>query len=77
MRGRKPNDESKAAEIRAKLAAWKQMPESSRPSLRELARELGTSHQLLSHYLQGWEKWQAKEYRRTRFALARRPRTAP
>ncbi len=27
------------------------MPEFSRPSLRALARELGTSHQLLNHYL--------------------------
>jgi hypothetical protein len=61
MRGRKPKEESRAAEIRAKLAAWRRMPDSSRPSLRALARELGTSHQLLSHYLQRWEKWQAKE----------------
>lgn len=63
-RGRKPKQESRAKEIRAKLAAWKQMPESSRPTLRALARDLGTSHQLLTHYLQRWEKWQSKEYRR-------------
>lgn len=59
MRGRKPKQESRGTEIRARLAGWKQMPES-RPSLRTLARELGTSHQLLSHYLEGLEKWQAQ-----------------
>jgi len=64
MRGRKPKQDSRVEEIRAKLAAWKQMPESSRPSLRALARDLGTSHQLLSHYLERWGKWQAEEYRR-------------
>ncbi len=61
-RGRKPASESRAAEIRQRLAEWKQTPEPQRVSLRVLARELGTSHQLLSHYLQRWEKWQAKEY---------------
>lgn len=36
-----------------------------RPSLRALARELGTSHQLLTHYLVGLEEWQRQEgYRR-------------
>jgi hypothetical protein len=40
---------------------WKQTPESSRPSLRALARMLGTSHQLLKHYLDGLEKWRYKE----------------
>ncbi len=38
------------------------MPEFSRPSLRALARELGTSHQLLSFYLKSLHKWQGKEY---------------
>jgi hypothetical protein len=52
------------AEIREKLAAWKATPEAARPSLRILARETGTSHQLLSHYLQHWEKWHEKEWRR-------------
>jgi hypothetical protein len=61
--GRKHLDQSRADEIRARLAEWKRLPESSRPTLRALARELGTSHQLLSHYLQGWHKWQAKQYR--------------
>ena len=66
MRGRKPKQESRAAEIRARLAAWKQTPEVSRRSLRALARDLGTSHQLLGHYLKHWEKWQFKEYGRRR-----------
>src|SRR5215831_16932874 len=64
MRGRKPKWESRALEFYGRLASWKQTPESVRPSLRALARELGTSHQLLNHYLRNWHKWQAKEYRR-------------
>ena len=60
-RGRKSAAESRAAEIRVKLLAWKQTPEPHKISLRALARELGTSHQLLEHYLTRWEKWQAKE----------------
>jgi len=64
MRGRKPKWESRALEFYGRLASWKQMPESARLSLRALARQLGTSHQLLSHYLRGWPKWQAKQYRR-------------
>jgi hypothetical protein len=32
-----------------------------RPSLRALARKIGTSHQLLKHYLKGLEEWQYKE----------------
>jgi hypothetical protein len=46
------------------LIAWKQTPESLRPSLRALARGLGTSHQLLKHYLDGLEKWRCKERHR-------------
>jgi hypothetical protein len=57
MKGRNRKDESRAAEFRQRLLAWKQTPESSRPSLRALARELGTTHQLLSHYLPGVEEW--------------------
>ena len=57
-------NQSRANEIRARLTAWKQTPESVRPSLRVLARQIGTSHQLLSHCLRGWDKWQAKQYRR-------------
>ena len=64
MRGRKPKWESRALEFYGRLARWKQTPGSSRPSLRALARQIGTSHQLLGHYLQRWEKWQAKELRR-------------
>jgi predicted secreted protein len=50
----------------------KQMPEFSRPSLLALARELGTSHQLLVHYLKRLEKWQGEQYfRQAREILAR------
>src|SRR5258705_9521070 len=57
MRGRKPKHESRAEEFRQRLIAWKQEPVRSRPSLRALAAELGTSHQLLKQYLDGLEKW--------------------
>jgi hypothetical protein len=60
-RGRKPNQESRSAEFRRRLIAWKQIPESHRPSLTALACELGTSHQLLSHLLNGLEKWREEE----------------
>ena len=33
-RGRKPKEESRAEELHEKLPAWRQIPESSRPSLR-------------------------------------------
>ena len=61
MRGRKPKQESRSAEFRQTLIAWKQTPEPLRPSLRALASELGTSHQLLGHYQASLEKWQHKE----------------
>jgi hypothetical protein len=60
-RGRKPSQESRSAELRRRLVAWKQVPESARPSLRALSRELGTSHQLLGHYLTVLEKRQQME----------------
>ncbi len=53
--------ESRATEFRRRLIAWKQTPEWFRPSLRALAGELGTSHQLLKHYLDGLEQWRHKE----------------
>lgn len=59
-RGRKPNHEPRSVEFRQRLIVWKQTPESSRPSLRTLAIELHTSHQLLAHYLDDLEVWQAK-----------------
>jgi hypothetical protein len=62
LRGRKPRQESRAIEFRRELIDWKQTPESARPPLRALARELGTSHQLLTFYLNGLEKWQGEEY---------------
>jgi len=66
-RGRKIRRKSRAAEFRQRLLTWKQSPPASRPSLRALARELGTSHQLLTHYLVGLEKWQYEErYRRAK-----------
>ena len=61
MKGRKSKQESRATEFRRTLIAWKQSPESSRPSLRALARELGTSHQLLSFYLKNLHRWQSQE----------------
>jgi DNA repair ATPase RecN len=61
MRGRKRVEESRATELRERLFAWKRMPESSRPSLRALARELNTTHQLLSHYLAGLEEWRREK----------------
>jgi hypothetical protein len=62
--GRKPTLKSRATEFRQRLVTWKQTPESTRPSLRALARELGTSHQLLKHYLDGLEEWEWQERRR-------------
>ena len=62
--GRKPANESRATAIRARLVAWRQTPEAQKVSLRALAIELGTSHQLLSFYLRGLDEWQMKEYRR-------------
>jgi len=59
-RGRKLASESRAAEMRARLTEWKQMPQSFRGSLRALAAEMGTSHQLLSFYLQRLDEWQDK-----------------
>lgn len=61
MSGRKRNQESRATDFRQRLSAWRQMPEASRSSLRMLARELGTSHQLLAFYLKGLKKWQGQE----------------
>ena len=57
MRGRKPKQESRSTEIRQRLVEWSQTPASARPSLRALARELGTTHQLLGHYLDRLEEW--------------------
>lgn len=45
-----------------RLAAWKEMPKASRPSLRALAKTLGASHQLLRYYLKRLEEWKGKEY---------------
>lgn len=68
-RGRRPADESNAVAIRTRLASWSREPEAQRPSLRALAVELGTSHQLLSFYLKGLNDWQKEEYRRQAKAI--------
>jgi hypothetical protein len=78
MRGRKPKWESRSAELRHGLIAWKQTPVSLRPSLRSLARKLNTSHQLLMHYLSGLDSWRAEEEGRrirARAKAAGRPMT--
>ncbi len=64
MRGRKPSHQSRAAEFRRGLIEWQQTPGSLRLSLRGLARELRTSHQLLKYFLDGMEKWKYKERHR-------------
>lgn len=71
--GRKPSCESRAEEFRQHLSAWKRSI-VSRPSLRALARELGTSHQLLCHYLKTWLKWEARDYRRRASEIRARAR---
>src|SRR5712692_5934438 len=63
-RGRKRAGESRAPEIRARLMEWKQVPERMRISLRALAAEMGTSHQLLSFFLKRLNYWQIGEYKR-------------
>jgi len=63
VQGRKTKNESRSAEFRQRLLIWRQTPESLRPSLRALARELGTSHQLLQHYLDGVGVWAAQQGR--------------
>ena len=72
-RGRKAASESRAAEIRGRLLAWKQTPEPQRISLRALADQMATSHQLLSFYLRSWTKWQGKEYQRKANDIRARP----
>jgi predicted ArsR family transcriptional regulator len=59
--GRKCKQESRAIEFRQKLIAWNATPTSLRPSLRAVARELGTSHQLLKRYLDRLEQWELRE----------------
>lgn len=59
--GRKPKDESRATELRQALIEWKQTPEGLRPSLRFLALQLRTSHQLLTHFLNTIDGWGLEE----------------
>ena len=63
-RGRKPASQSRAPEIRTKLLKWKETPNPQRISLRALAAEIGTSHQLLSFHLRRLEEWQLREHYR-------------
>jgi hypothetical protein len=63
VRGRKTKNESRSAEFRQRLLIWRKTPELVRPSLRALARELGTTHQLLQHYLDGVGVWAAQQGR--------------
>jgi len=56
--GRKPKDDGRADELRQVLVKWSYYPENSRPSLRDLAEALNTSHQLLSHFLVGIKEWE-------------------
>lgn len=58
-RGRKPKEESRAEELHTELAAWRQLG-FLRPSLRKLAAQLGTSHQLLSHCIKSQDEWEAR-----------------
>src|SRR4029077_1280618 len=60
MKGRKKKQESRAAELRERLMVMKRTPESLQASLRALARALGTSHQLLHHYVDGLEEWECR-----------------
>ncbi len=61
MRGRKAAWESRASEFRQRLIVWKQTPESVRPSLRALAGELDTTHQMLGYYLDGLDEAEGRE----------------
>ena len=61
MSGRKTKQESRSTEFRQTLIAWRQIPAAARLSLRALARQHGTSHQLLQHYLDGLEEWKWQE----------------
>jgi hypothetical protein len=69
-RGRKPAGESRALEIRLTLAKWRRVPDEQRVSLRALAVELGTSHQLLCSYLRTLDEWLSKERSKEHHRLA-------
>jgi hypothetical protein len=60
MRGRKLKLQSRATEFRQRLIQWKQSPVSFRPSLRALAGDLATSHQLLSYFLSTLDEWRSE-----------------
>jgi len=62
--GRRLASESRSSEIRAKLLEWRRTPLDQRVSIRTLGVQLGVSHQLLSFYLKGLDKWQREEERK-------------
>jgi hypothetical protein len=62
MAGRKPGTDSRADEFRRVLLEWRQQPEETRPSLRDLARTLGTSHQMLSHLRGNLDSWLSAQH---------------
>jgi hypothetical protein len=65
-------NESRANEIRMRLIEWQEIPEGIRQSLRQLAAELGTSHQLLSFYLRRLHQWKSAEHHRRADAIGER-----
>lgn len=64
MRGRRLKVDSRADELCRALDMWNLTNESRRPSLRALARQLSTSHELLRYYLARLEKRKYKEVSR-------------
>jgi hypothetical protein len=72
--GRKPRHQSRGQELHQQLSAWKSRL-GLRPSLRRLAHELGTSHQLLGHYLKTWTKWEKRNYERRAAEICGRAQT--
>jgi hypothetical protein len=60
--GRKRLCESRAFEIRSKLQEWRLTPAAEKTSLRALAIEMGTSHQLLAFYLRRQGLWESEQY---------------
>jgi (2Fe-2S) ferredoxin len=73
-KGRRPSAESDGDRIRARLKFWRDEAPEPRPSLRQLAKELGISHQLLCFYLRGLNEWQSKVHQRANEAIFARAR---
>jgi (2Fe-2S) ferredoxin len=73
-KGRRPSAESDGDRIRARLKIWRDEAPEPRPSLRQLAKELGTSHQLLCFYLRGLDEWQFQVHQQANEAIFARAR---